>query len=72
MHELHERLGATVLIVTHEMVRRDLTGMPLDYRFPWEVALALVPLVLTAALASAVGPAESAVRSSLVEAVVYE
>jgi putative ABC transport system permease protein len=65
-------LGSINLYYQLEMVRRDLTGMPLDYMFPWGVALALLPLVLSAAVASALGPAESAVRGSLVEALAYE
>ena len=65
-------LGAVNLYYQLEMVRRDFTGMPLDYRFPWEIALLLTPLVLVAAFASAAGPAESAVRSHLVESLAYE
>jgi len=65
-------LGSINLYYQLEMVRRDFTGMPLDYRFPWAVALTLLPLVLAAALVSALGPAESALRGSLVEALAYE
>jgi putative ABC transport system permease protein len=65
-------LGSINLYYQLEMVRRDFTGMPLDYRFPWGVALALLPLVLAAAFASAVAPAESALRGPLVEALAYE
>lgn len=65
-------LGSINLYYQLEMVRREFTGMPMDYRFPWEVALVLVPLVLAAALTSAIGPAESALRGSLVEALAYE
>jgi hypothetical protein len=36
------------------------------------VALLLVPIIAAAALLSAVGPAEAAVRSSLIEALEYE
>ena len=65
-------LGAINLYYQLEMVRRDFTGMPLDYRYPWEIALLLTPLVLISAFLSAAGPAESAVRSHLVESLAYE
>ncbi len=65
-------LGAVNLYYQLEMVRRDFTGMPLDYSFPWTVAVVLLPLVLVASFLSAAGPAESAVRSSLVESLAYE
>ena len=65
-------LGSINLYYQLEVVRRDFTGMPLDYRFPWGIALLLLPLVLAAALVSAAGPAGTAVRSRLVEALAYE
>jgi hypothetical protein len=54
------------------MVRRDLGGIDLDYLFPTPMALALVPVILLAAFVAAIGPAEAAVRGSLVEALEYE
>jgi putative ABC transport system permease protein len=64
--------GAIVLFYLLEMVRRDFSGMPLDYAFPWTVAAALVPVMLGSALIAAIGPGESAIRSRLVEALEYE
>ena len=46
--------------------------MPLPYEFPFGIAAVLVPVILGAALVSAIVPAETAVRSSLVEALEYE
>ena len=47
-------------------------GMPLAYQFPSGIVAILVPVILGAALGSAILPAETAVRSSLVEALEYE
>jgi hypothetical protein len=44
----------------------------LGYEYPVGIALAIVPTILAAAFLAAVGPAESAVRGSLVEALEYE
>jgi ABC-type lipoprotein release transport system permease subunit len=55
-----------------EIVRQDVAGMRLDYRFPVSVAMTLVPTILGAAFIAALGPAESAVRLPLVEALEYE
>jgi hypothetical protein len=46
--------------------------MRLEYRYPLSIALTLLPVMLGAALLSGAGPAESAVRGSLVEALEYE
>jgi hypothetical protein len=46
--------------------------MYLPYRFPFAIAGFLLPIILGAALFSAIWPAESAVRASLVEALEYE
>ena len=64
--------GAVNLFYTLGMTRRDFAGMRLDYTYPAPLALSLVPLILAAALVAAIGPAESAVRGSLVEALEYE
>jgi putative ABC transport system permease protein len=65
-------LGAANLYYTLQMVRRDFTGMSLDYEFPFRIALSLIPIILTAALIAAFSPAEYAVRINLVEALEYE
>ncbi|MCC7416531.1 MAG: FtsX-like permease family protein [Acidobacteria bacterium] len=65
-------LGAVNLHYLLQMIRYDIAGMRLDYTFPVNVALGLVPAILAAALVAAIWPAESAVRRSLVEALEYE
>ncbi|MGH9672707.1 MAG: ABC transporter permease, partial [Bryobacteraceae bacterium] len=65
-------LGAVVLYYNFIMVRIDVVGLRLDYEFPLNVVLGLVPMILGAALLAALWPAESAVRASLVEALEYE
>jgi putative ABC transport system permease protein len=65
-------LGAVNLYYILQIVHHDIAGMRLDYAFPTNVALALVPTILTAAFVAAVWPAESAVHGSLVEALEYE
>jgi putative ABC transport system permease protein len=65
-------LGAINLYYMLQMVERDVTGLRLNYLFPFSMALALVPTFLFAAFVAAIWPAESAVRGSLVEALEYE
>jgi putative ABC transport system permease protein len=65
-------LGMFNIYYTLGMVRRALGGLDLDYIFPTEMAVGLVPVILIAAFAAAIGPAETAVRGSLVEALEYE
>jgi putative ABC transport system permease protein len=65
-------LGLLNIFYTLGMVRRDLGGLDLDYVFPTPMALALIPVILGAAFIAAIGPAEAAVRGSLVEALEYE
>ena len=65
-------LGAVQLYYTVEISRRDLVGMDLGYSYPLTTALALAPVILAAAFLAAIGPAESAVRGSLTEALEYE
>ncbi len=65
-------LGAIDLHYVLEISRRDISGMMMPYRFPWSIALLLVPVILASALVAAIWPAESAVRGSLVEAREYE
>jgi ABC-type lipoprotein release transport system permease subunit len=64
--------GAASLYYQLQVIGRSFSGMPLDYEYPLTIAVLLVPVILLAALGSAIGPAESAVRSSLVEALEYE
>jgi ABC-type lipoprotein release transport system permease subunit len=65
-------LGAFNLYYILEVTRSDLAGMRLAYQYPWMVAAVLIPVMLGVALLSALGPGESAVRGSLVEALEYE
>jgi putative ABC transport system permease protein len=64
--------GAANLYFLLQVTGRDLSGMHLPYRFPVSIAFMLFPVILGAALFSALWPAESAVRTSLVEALEYE
>jgi hypothetical protein len=50
----------------------DIAGLRLPFEFPYHIALLLLPIILGAAFISALAPAESAVRGSLVEALEYE
>ncbi len=65
-------LGGVALYYSLEMSAHDMGGIRLDYQYPWKVALALIPAMLLTAWLSALGPAESAVRGSLTEALEYE
>ncbi|MEO7144139.1 MAG: FtsX-like permease family protein, partial [Bryobacteraceae bacterium] len=65
-------LGAIQLHYSLEISRRDIAGVRLDYEYPARIALELVPVILASALLAAIGPAEAAVRGSLVEALEYE
>ncbi len=65
-------LGAIALYYSLEFTARDFAGMRLEYKYPWAMAAFLLPVILGSALLAAIGPAESAVRGSLVEALEYE
>ena len=65
-------LGAVQLYYTVEIARRDLIGIEIAYVYPFRTALALAPTILIAAFLAALGPAERAVRATLVEALEYE
>jgi putative ABC transport system permease protein len=65
-------LGAVNLYYILQIVQHDIAGMRLDYAFPLNTVLALVPTILGAAFVAAIWPAESAVHGSLVEALEYE
>jgi putative ABC transport system permease protein len=64
--------GAVNLYYQLIIVRQSFAGIALDYTFPFGIVGLLVPVILGAAFGSALFPAESAVRSSLVEALEYE
>jgi putative ABC transport system permease protein len=64
--------GAVALYYSLEMSARDIAGLRLDYTYPWNMALGLLPVIMGAALFAALGPAEQAVRGGLVEALEYE
>jgi putative ABC transport system permease protein len=65
-------LGAVNLYYTLGAVKRDLGGIDLDYIFPVSFMMLMIPIILSAAFVAALGPAESAVRGNLVEALEYE
>ena len=65
-------LGGLNLYYVLEIARRDVGGMNLDYLYPVSIAIGLVPTLLAAAFVSAIGPGETAVRGSLVDALAYE
>jgi ABC-type antimicrobial peptide transport system permease subunit len=65
-------LGAIQLYYSVEVARRDLIGIDFGYAYPFQTALALAPIILSAAFLAALAPGESAVRGSLVEALEYE
>jgi putative ABC transport system permease protein len=64
--------GALQLYYSLKITAEDVAGLRLDYEYPYQIALVLLPVILGAAFLSAIGPAESAVRGSLVEALEYE
>jgi putative ABC transport system permease protein len=65
-------VGTIFLYYELQALANGFGGMPLDYEFPFAIAGILLPVILGAALISAILPAETAVRSSLVEALEYE
>lgn len=65
-------LGALQLGYALEISRRDLAGVRLDYLYPFAMSAVLLPAMLLSAFVAALGPGESAVRGSLVEALEYE
>jgi len=64
--------GALQLYYSLRITAEDLAGLRLDYEYPFQICLVLAPVILAVAFISAIGPAESAVRGSLVEALEYE
>lgn len=65
-------LGALQLYYTLQVTQKDVAGLRLGYEYPVGIAFALLPVIVGAAFVAAVGPAEAAVRGSLVEALEYE
>src|SRR5215831_12967961 len=65
-------LGAVNLYYSLGMFKRDLGGIGLDYIFPFGFMAMMIPTILAAAFVAALGPAEGAVRGSLVESLEYE
>jgi putative ABC transport system permease protein len=65
-------LGAINLYYVLGMLKRDLGGIDLDYIFPVGFMFLMIPTILVAAFIAAIGPAESAVHGTLVEALEYE
>ncbi len=64
--------GAVQLYYSGRIMGEDLAGLRLDYEYPYPICLVLAPVILGVAFLSSIGPAESAVRGSLVEALEYE
>jgi putative ABC transport system permease protein len=65
-------LGVVQLLYTLGISAEDIAGLRLPFEFPYQIAFLLLPIILGAAFISALAPAESAVRGSLVEALEYE
>jgi len=65
-------MGAANLLAQLEVARRSVLAMPLDYRFPVGIAVAILPTMLIVAFISALAPAEAAVRAPLITALEYE
>lgn len=65
-------LGAIHLYYVVQISYRDYPGMHLDYIYPTAIAAILFPVILVVAFLSSLGPAETAVRGSLVESLEYE
>ena len=65
-------LGAANLAFALSVVRKDIAGVHLDYRFPAVVAMQVIRVILLAAALAAFWPSRAAVRAPLVEALEYE
>jgi len=65
-------LGVVTLFYALAISRRDLIGTDIGFAYPWQTAAILVPVVFIAAFVAALGPAESAVRGPVAEALEYE
>jgi putative ABC transport system permease protein len=65
-------LGALQLYYSLHISAEDMAGLRLSYEYPYSIALFLLPGILLVAFLSAIAPAETVVRGSLVEALEYE
>ncbi|MBI3207908.1 MAG: FtsX-like permease family protein [Candidatus Solibacter usitatus] len=65
-------LGAIILAYYLGVIRDEVAGIRLEYTYPFGIAALMIPFMMAVAWASALGPGESAVRASLVEALEYE
>jgi putative ABC transport system permease protein len=65
-------VGAATLAYAVAIAQRDLIGTDIGFAYPWQTALILLPAILAAAWIAALGPAESAIRGPLAEALEYE
>jgi putative ABC transport system permease protein len=65
-------VGALNLYYVLDIVQRDVAGLRLNYEYPLTTVLVLAPAILLAAFVAAIWPAESALRTPLVEALEYE
>ena len=65
-------LGALQLYYSLHISAEDMAGLRLAYKYPYSIALLLMPGILLVAFLSAIAPAETGVRGSLVEALEYE
>jgi putative ABC transport system permease protein len=65
-------LGALQLYYSLHISAEDMAGLRLAYEYPYSIVLWLLPGILVVAFLSAIAPAETAVRGSLVEALEYE
>lgn len=61
-------LGAINLCFMVEMMQQDVAGHQFAYTYPVQTALMLIPAILATSFLSALGPAESALRGAVVEA----
>jgi putative ABC transport system permease protein len=69
---LGETMGAINLYYELQAIGHSMIGVSLTYSFPLGIAALMLPVILCAAWAAAILPAESAVRAPLVEALEYE
>jgi ABC-type antimicrobial peptide transport system permease subunit len=65
-------LGAINLQFVLDILRRDVGGLAIDYVYPVRLALVMIPVILVAALVSAIGPGESVIRGTLARSLEYE
>jgi len=65
-------LGGIQLFYSLQTTVHDISGVSLEYLYPYELAGILFVVVLAVAFGASVGPAESVVRTPLVTALEYE